>query len=393
MALELFHQVGHNSNWNISSFEEDKAGDGLIFSPVHQPINKIEELSVELKDRSIFDPQFYLPNSQKKKLHTYDFFPEIISDGFDTLDFGAHAYDAAKACVNFQLSNGFGKIVIPARFFPQMVTDYREQQEAYTVIPFLENINEANTDLPIYITLPLTSHMILDKGYRTNLLNWITKFPEIDGVYTFIGHERNTKQIQDTNILYEALQFFRDLKDSNLDLIIGYTNTESLLYSLAGDSVLTFGTFENTRMFSIDKFLVSDSDRRGPKARIYLPGLLNWVQYEQAREIRENIPDLWDKIYVPTEHSEAALNSPVEPTFNQPDLYKHHFIVFYNQFSSLKNEELSGRHSIVRGWLNDAQTYYQEITNNYIDLEPHGAGDHIQPWLTTINKYYREFLR
>jgi hypothetical protein len=30
MALGLLHQVGHNSNWNVESFQTDGCGDGLI---------------------------------------------------------------------------------------------------------------------------------------------------------------------------------------------------------------------------------------------------------------------------------------------------------------------------------------------------------------------------
>ena len=28
MPLQLLHQVGHNSNWNVESFQDDHCGDG-----------------------------------------------------------------------------------------------------------------------------------------------------------------------------------------------------------------------------------------------------------------------------------------------------------------------------------------------------------------------------
>lgn len=78
MAVKLYHQVGHIEKWNIEAVQEDNAGDGLILSPVHQGKNVIEKIDSTLKPRSFFDPQFYLPSSQKKKLQQYDFFPDVM---------------------------------------------------------------------------------------------------------------------------------------------------------------------------------------------------------------------------------------------------------------------------------------------------------------------------
>lgn len=390
MTIKLYHQVGHNANWNIDSFKDDGAGDGLIFSPVHQPIHQIERLTTDIKNSSFFDPQFYLPNSQKNKLQSYDFFPEVVSGGFSTVDFATHAFDSAEKCIAFQLEQGFDRLIIPARYYNQMITNYEAKQEAYTVSPFLQCLNEVKTGKPVYMTLPLTSHMVLDVEYRSGLLNWITGYPEIDGVYVFIDCERARKQIQDSNFIFEALKFFADLKHADLDVVVGYSNTESLLFGLAGELSITCGTFENTRMFSIDKFLVSDDGRRGPKARIYLPGLLNWIQFSQAQEIRKEMPGLWADIYQSNNYGESAFSAVAEPTFNQPTLYKDYFINFSRQVAELSSLEITERYDLLRAWLKSAEKFYTEIERQRIDLEPHGNGDHIQPWLSAINKYAKE---
>ena len=71
MSLGLLHQVGHNSNWNVESFENDSCGDGLILSPLHQAMTTVERLSAGTRAASIFDPQFYLPNSRKPGLDPF----------------------------------------------------------------------------------------------------------------------------------------------------------------------------------------------------------------------------------------------------------------------------------------------------------------------------------
>ena len=220
-----------------------------------------------------------------------------------------------------------------------MLPDYSQRQEAYTVTSFLSALSAQKVKRPVYLTLPLTSHMVEHQGYRTGLLNWVTSFPEIDGIYLIVEHERETKQVLSSDFLEAFLQILRDIRAADLSVVVGYLNTEILLLSLVDGCALTLGTFENTRMFSIDKFLVSEEEkRRGPRSRIYMPGLLNWIQYEQAKDIRTRAPNIWRRIYVPTDYGERALKAVVEPSFNQPELYKHYLLTISQQL-----EERSGR--------------------------------------------------
>lgn len=393
MSLKIYHQTGHNTNWNLDSLTLDKCGDGLILSPVHQARGKIESLNKELKSRSIFDPQYYLPNSQKKNLTSYSFFPEVISSGFSTIEFHTLAHQSAEECIAFQIAQDFEKIIIPTRYIDQLKTNYIEQQEEYSLLPFLKVLSTKKVDKPIFVTLALTSHMIEDEGFRTKILNWITSYPEINGVYILVSHERDTKQIQSESFLKSYLDFLVTLKEAELEIILGHTNTESLIYSVVDNINLTFGTFENTRIFSIDKFVEIEEDRRGPKARIYLPNLLNWIQYSQAKEILAVNPALWKQIYTPTPYSEQALATTVEPTFNQSPLYKHHFLCFSSQISELSVLDQTTRcHKIIE-WIEFAKENYSRIRTAGIQIENHGNHKHLAPWENTINYFYKTYLK
>lgn len=392
MAISLLHQCGHNNKWSRDSFLKDNIGSGLILSPVHMAKNIVEGLDESIKHASLFDPQFYLPSSQKKKLKSYDFFPETISSGFQTGDFAMHALDAAKKCIEFQASQEFRGIVIPTRYFDQMISDFCEKQNTYTVQPFVEVLSKSELEAPVYLNLVLTSHMILDEKFRTNILNWISSFPEIDGLYLIPDFAHVIKQVNDADFLEELLVMLHQLREVDLNVIVGYQNTESLLMTLVPDVEITFGSFENTRMFSLDKFLESDGARKGPLARIYVPGLLNWIQLRQAKDIQKRAPDLWDKIHMPTEYSEQALTSPVEPTFNQPQLYKHHFIVYQNQIAELDSMTSLQRYQHIREWINSAIESYEELDRRRIDLEQHGRGDFLEDWRIAINRHWEGYL-
>jgi hypothetical protein len=393
MGIKIYHQVGHNSNWNIESFGEDHCGDGLILSPVHQSLPQVIDLEGNLRRRSLFDPQFYLPNSPKAKLSTYPFFPDQISNGFSTMNFLLMAGDSAKQCVDFQIAQEFEGIVIPARFVDQMVSKYFQNQEELTVRPFLGALAAAGGEKPVYLTVPITSAMLQDDGFQLQLLNWLTGFPEISGVYILVADDRNTKQIRSEKFLFAYLKFAHEVASTGLSVVLGHLNTESVLFSIIEGITLTFGSFENTRMFSLDKFVDSEEERRGPKARIYLPKLLNWVRFEQAMQIRNENAALWEKVYTPTEYAERVIAAGIEPTFNQAPLYKHHFECVNEQIKQLASASVSQRFQNIRTQIKNAMDLHVEIADGFFDLDTHGNGEHLQAWLDAINRFYRNYLK
>lgn len=382
MSLGLLHQVGHNSNWNVESFENDLCGDGLILSPLHQAMEKVEQLSAATRAASIFDPQFYLPNSRKPKLQTYPFFPEQVDGGFQTSTFAPHASAVARDCIDFQVAQGFRKIVIPTRFISQPFPDYFDQHNAFTVNAFMEHAGDRSLCLSLAITAPMIQHA----AWRQSLLNWITSFPAVDEVYLMYEHVRDYKQIQDGEFLRDCLRFFSDLMTTGLSLTVGYTNTEGLLFAAAGNLNITMGSFENTRIFSIDKFLQSEGERRGPKARIYLSGLMNWVQFEDAKRIRMQAPHVWSRVYSPTEQAEGALAQSVEPTFNQAPLYKHYFLNMNQQLSELRQISVSNRRRFLLERVETAIDAYSELGSGLL-LEKHGRGQHLYGWRTALQTF------
>lgn len=380
MTLQVLHQVGHNSNWNIDSFEQEGCGDGLILSPLHQNLSAVEKLGPTTRAASIFDPQFYLPSSRKPKLNSYPFFPEAVDGGFQTSTFAAHSGRVAEACVNFQKEQGVRIIVVPTRFISEMYTDFVDRQRRFTVDAFME----AAGGEPVCLSVAITAAMIGDEVFRARLLNWITSYPNVEEVYLMYQHNRDTKQVQESEFLRSCISFFNEITNTGLRLVVGYTNVEGLLFASMTNLSITMGAFENTRIFSIDKFLESEGERRGPKARIYLPGLLNWLQLQDAKTIRSRAPDIWEKIYEPTSWADKVLELSVEPTFNQPQLYRHFFSNIHNHVESIKPLSLVERRLDFINRLDQARTYYLALANRGIELEKHGKGGHITHWINAM---------
>jgi hypothetical protein len=384
MKVSVHHQVGHNASWNIDSLEKDHCGDGLILSPVHQAPASIDKLLPETLKASIFDPQFYVPSSQKPKLLQYDFFPEKISSGgFATTTFEANVKDSAQRCIEFQRSKSFRRITVPTRFLDQMHTNYVDRQKVFCVDAFMDLIDPSEE---VCLSLAVTSAMLEDEGFRTKLLSWITSYSNVHELYLIYSNPRDTKQIHDADFLVACHRLGQEMNGIGLQLTWGHQNTEAILSTAQGKVGVSIGSFENTRIFSTDKFIVTDEDRRGPKARVFLKGLLNWIQFEQAKEIREKIPTVWANIYEPTTYAEAAFSQVLEPTFNQPLLYKHYFLNMCSEAKLISTIDVGLRKKYLRERIEKAQAAYAKIGKS-IQLERHGQGTHLGPWLKAVDLF------
>ncbi len=379
--MRVLHQAGHNTVWNIDSFLKDGTGDGLIFSPVHSDSNKITRLDESIKKCSLFDPQFYVPNSQKAKLQSYSFFPESIMDGFQTSDYQAIAHKSAKLCLDFQIEEDFQSIIVPCRFYEDLLTDFIDRQKAFTVEPFLDELADRPTDKDVFISLSLTSSMIVDKRFRNDILNWVTSYQEITGVYLQVDFGERLKQVHDYEKLNSYIEFVGELIEADLEVICGYMNMEGLLAAVLDINAVTMGAYENTRIFSIDKFLVNDTIKMGPAARIYLPNLLNWIRYDTATEIKEDFPDIWDKIYTPTNYSEDVFDNPRKPHFSQPSLYKHYFVLINEQYKAIASKGKIDRVKELNEMVVTANELYQELrANGVLFFDSNCAGEHLVVW-------------
>ena len=390
--MKIYHQAGHQTLWNINSYEEDNVGDGIIFSPVHFNYSNIvdrNKVSEKIKKKSLFDPQFYVPNSQKTKLNTYDFFPEKLMLGFETDEFGSYATDVAKMCLDFQIDNDFESIIIPTRFYNEMITDFIAKQKVFTVEPFLNVLSKLSIDKKILLTLPLTIAMIKDVEYRTQLLDWVSSYPEIDGVYLLVDFSENSKQIKDFDKLYNYCQFINELKIAELQVYCGYCNTEGLILTLLDVDAVTIGAYENTRRFSIDKFLELDVDRRGPATRLYIPKLLNWIRYDTVKEIYEDYPQIWNEIYSETDYANKMLKNISQPHFTQPESYKHHLVLIAQQYRELMSLTKDKRYDYLKDILKKAQDYYRNIYNaGVLFTDDNCREDHLSIWNRLINKIH-----
>ena len=390
MTIEIFHQLGFRSQWNFQSFIDDNVGNGFILAPSHMEKSEVENLDINLKSNSIFDPQFFIPSVQKRKLATYDFFPDVVANGFQTSEYSdGFSQECAERCIDFQKVNDFNKLIIPTRYISGMPSSFIQQQQQLFVQPFVESIGRLGKDRPVLLQIVLNDGMIKDQEFSADLLNWITGIPIIDGVYLVADINPRTKQLKDIDFLYSYLHFIEALSLNDLYILLGYQNTEAALLTLASPSAVSIGSYENLRMFNIRNFEEDDNvTKRGPNARIYVSKLVQWIDTNYIGALTRIFgnTNLFDD-----NHYKAQMFEPsYHWHFSKPELYKHYFLVFSEQIRSISNYNGIDRYHFLRQLIEQGIAEFASIRDKGVVLDQDSDGSHLPAWLTAANLFAQD---
>ncbi len=385
--MKVYHQTGFRDKWNMESFLNG-VGNGLIFSPINIDADKLLALETRLKSTSFLDPQLYLLNDAKGALDTYPYFPGNLKPEFSTPDLDNSHIELAKFCVDYQISNGFEYLVIPTRYYADNPSTYFIQSTDYFVSPFCNYVTEKGSEKKILLSVIVKAIMLTDEEKRNEVLNWITGHQSIQGVYLIFENSFSNKQIKDFDYLLNALRFISVLKKNQLEVHLGYTNTEAILYSVAMPDSVTIGSYENLRSFGIKRFQDLDkSQMRAPNARLYSSLLLQWVSYEYIQAMEKLIPNYVD-FFDYSEFQPLMFKPTFKWHFAKAEPYKHYFYVFDIQIKGLPKVQ-DDRIEILKEMIKNALALFKVIESK-VFLDDDSDGSHLPTWYNVINAFQIE---
>lgn len=385
--MKLFHQTGFRYNWNFDSFGNG-IGDGIIFSPINIDADKLLSLPQTLKETSFLDPQLYLLNETKATIDTYPYFPGNLKEDFTTPDLDNSQITIAKLCVDYQNKNGFQYLVIPTRYYESNPSSFFSQSTDYFINPFIDYIKGKEISNKILLSIILKPNMIQEEEKRNEVLNWITGHQQIDGVYLIFENNFSTKQIKDFDYLLNALKIIAILKKNQLEVHIGYTNTEALLYSIAMPDSVTMGSYENLRSFGIKRFQeLEKNPMRSPNARLYSTKLLQWLDYGYIQAMEKLIPN-YEVYFDDSEYKPLMFQQEYKWHFNKSELYKHYFYVFDRQVKTLPVKQ-QDRIDYLKDLISSALSLFDDISEKVL-LDNNSDGSHLSLWYNVINAFQKE---
>lgn len=405
--IRIYHQCGFRYKWNTEIKNTDNVGDGFIISPLDMNMDILKNLDDKELETSFLDPQFYSLNLYRENYLSYKFLDEIDN----IYDYSIQKNNIAKKCVDFQNNISFKYITIPTIDF-DLLTLEESYSEIYDDIksesddssyfnsnsiktsllkklildPFTKYIVENRISKQAILTIIFNDEMAKNSDLFNSMLATITNNEIISGIYLIPQNNRTFKRISDINFLIKILEFIHILRDNDLEVIIGYSDIESILYTVAGATAIPIGIYENLRKYDGLKFSNSDYNGRGPNPRVFSNKLLQWIEYQYLPVIKSN--DDLTKYFEQNNYFQETQEKDYNWHFSKPQCYKHYMVSFTNLISQLPSN-LDERYKYVDKLLEQANNAFNDLSN-FMFFDNNSSGDHINKWRTALKSYYNK---
>jgi hypothetical protein len=388
MKFEIYHQLGYNYKWNLESLLNEGAGDGVILAPKYMDRSTVEGLNQATKAKSIFDPQFFNPHEINERMETYGFYPKsLMPSGYDTKKFSGFSTNCADSCMEFQIANDFRYLVIPTIYVKGMpnVENVVDFQTTHFINPALAAIEKRRSKKDVVIQLVLNNQIITDTDYANYLLDWITGLEGIKGVYLVVEPPSEAEQIDDSNYLYSLLTFIDGLTQNKLIVILGYTNSESILLSVANPTIITIGSHKNLRKFNHLRF-ENYEEEPGVKRKtpyVYIPPLLDWIDFRMIQAHLKRSPTF--KNYLgKNKYSDEMLKASYNPN-KVKNRYDHFFVEGSKQLKEINKFDGKERYDYVKNLIGTAIENRSLLTKELgIPIANEG---YLTQWLIAVNLF------
>lgn len=407
--IKIYHQCGYRYKWNNEVYKNNGIGDGFIISPLDMNIDMLKKIDDVDLEKSFLDPQFYSLNLYGDNYLSYNFLDEVDN----IYDYSLEKNTIAKKCVDFQNNIPFKYITIPTIDF-DLLTLEGSYSELYDNIksnsdeasyfnsnsiktsllkkiildPFTNYIVENKIKKPVILTIIFNDEMAKNSDLFNSTLATITNNDVISGIYLIPQNNRTFKRISDINFLIKIMEFIHILRENDLDVIIGYSDIESLLYTVAGATAVPIGIYENLRKYDGLKFSNNVYNGRGPNPRIFSNTLLQWIEYPYLSVIKEN-EDL-NKYFEQNDYFLETQEKDYNWHFSKPQCYKHYMISFSNLIKNLP-DDLDERYNYVDKLLEQANKAFYDLSK-FVFFDNNSSGDHINKWRTALKNYYNKFM-
>jgi hypothetical protein len=289
--MSVYHQMGHDSE-NLLSADGLAQYQGAILSPVNYGQGKIEAQVVWARERggfeNIIDPQLYVPDSERGCLREWPYFLNDV----DTADLASDAWwegllgTLVGVCTTIRPTAVCSPAVMPATYpddyFARMVSigdqlcarldgsGLRPVQTAVVGMPEL-----ATPDRPMAIASILsrsrTSHIYLVLVSRTEPRRELVEVEEIKG----------------------AMRLIAAMQASGLEVTVGFSSSDVLLWKAAGASHCATGKFFNLRRFTRTRFEEPSGSGGGQLPYWFEESLMAFLRQSDLQRIMPmNLPNL-----------------------------------------------------------------------------------------------------
>lgn len=391
---QFYLQLGYHDQTKAIELLKNNISSGVITSLRHLNESNLSTYLKEYKelDANIYiDPQFYNPEYINTK-NGYPFFQEAI--GTETLENDAKLREIIYGFLDYQISQGVDKILIPVEYLNQTTSNWFERTTKIIDITkeYLEKNSISKSTL---IPLAVNIEIVKDVKTREIMLNWITSF-DVDGF--IIAFNTDSWKPINYDYIIGFLDIIFNLKKNFYEIIHGFGSYFSFLGFTFGLDGFATGGFSNRRSFDPEEWISSDIEdddafKRSRKPRYWTLSLLNCVKFPDEAELLYE-KNLWGKIRTETIVDEILFKDQ-SPAISGADWKQNEsFLQYFHTCNILtkkfKGSNLASRKDTTLNLLNEAQKTHEMIRRNGVRLDAKRQGGHISEWKVAFKDYYNQ---
>ena len=361
--MELYLQLGHGMQ-KLSQELVKCWGEGtVIISPVNMSQDKLASYAKKIHmigGNVLFDPQMFYPKEGHIKLKAYDYWP---NEGGSITSVDIHRnINRELLRINNEIETE--EVILPGIEMKEDTFNYNLKW----INSSAEYFNQ-KTGKKLLATLCLYPETIRNSASIEILVEALRLIP-VSGYYIIPHPSNNEYIVSDPIWVIGMMKLISCLKLLKRKVIVGYSNHQGLVYSLACADAIASGTYMNTRSFVPGKFKSpKDDDIKHKSTWYYHPSAL--TEYKAALldvAMQRGYLDAFapQGEYI-NPYSEMLFNGaqPSSTNYNEPNSFKHYLHCLRIQCSLLSRDNYDDAYSAYEFMLNAAE-------NQIKDFKRHG---------------------
>lgn len=279
-------QFGYSGQTLVRRAMEDDYADGVILSPSDYEYGDTISLARDVNRNDgvvLFDPQYYIPRTERPASNSYPYFKQSGGDDFETVVVtnNKNRRELCEQIWEVQNEIDVDAYIAPARFLDTFSDTKLTQWELLTKT-FVEVVEDKDPGAKIFASLPVAGASINDDEQRSKLLDIVTKV-DLTGFYVSVEYPRYRQNpIFGFEEVKAYLDLLKNLRYNWYDVVLGHSDQIAHLGFGLGINAFGSGHYKNTRAFDTDRWIPQDSG--GGSAGVYWyysEPLMNEMQVEQ----------------------------------------------------------------------------------------------------------------
>lgn len=361
--MDLYLQMGHGMKTHAIELIKTWGDGTVILSPKNMALDQMKSTAKEILESNgsvMVDPQFYVPRTSQEKLNTHSFWPNNFNTNLFFNQNGIN--EMIEILLNeYNYSMNASGFIMPTLLLESINDDWDRTTDI-----IINSVENCNIQVPKFLTLCIGEEILKNEGNTHLLIERLENFP-VDGYYIIPIHPNNSYLIDNPNWLLNLLDLCASIKLLNKKVILGYSNHQFLLLSLAKIDAICAGVWIKTRSFPLNDFNERDERQRGGNRNIwyYCPQALSEYQIDYLdvanrvgilNELRT--PDTYDSAYV---NILFQGTQPSTVNFLEKEAFRHYLCCLKQQCHEVSKDS----YGETRMYLRTLFTAALDLTNHF----------------------------